>query len=445
MNASSTEARASSLAALFDRRFGRPAELVATSPGRVNIIGEHTDYNGLPVLPMAIDRSVLVAAARRDDGLVRLASADGRFPARSYSLAEPIRIESAGDWSTYHRAAMQGVLPLLGARPSGGDFLVDGDIPPGAGLSSSSALVVASARAVLALHGRDEPRLALAELLAAAERFVGTQSGGMDQAACLLSEARHALRIDFDPVRVRPVPIPSGCGFVVCHSLVIAEKSGPARAAYNRRVVECRLACRVLERVLGTSLPRRLKHLGELARLFPDRPVSEFVAALECVLPPRPLAIDEIASIIGTPAASLAAEIGPDSARDASYWLLNRARHVLTEAERVDEAEKALAAGDWGALAALMDASHASCRDEYTVSCRELEELVAAAREHGALAARLTGAGFGGCTVNLVEESALSLFCTRMERGFYHAKPLARTIEHCFAVAPSAGASVTKR
>jgi galactokinase len=99
--------------------------------------------------------------------------------------------------------------------------------------------------------------------------------------------------------------------------------------------------------------------------------------------------------------------------------LLNRARHVLTEAERVDEAEKALAAGDWAALGALMDASHASCRDDYGVSCPELEALVAAARDVGATAARLTGAGFGGCTINLVEDSAAGLFCTRMERTFY--------------------------
>jgi galactokinase len=414
------------------------------APGRVNIIGEHTDYNGLPVLPMAIDRSVLVAAARRDDPLIRLASADSRFPPRSYSLAEPIRAEAVGDWSNYHRAAVRALLPTVGSSAAGGDYLIDSDVPIGAGLSSSSALVVGSGLAFLALHDREEPRLALAELLAAAERFVGTHSGGMDQAACLLAQAAHAMRIDFDPLRVQPVRMPPGCGFVVCHSLIIAEKSSAARLAYNHRVIECRLACRVLERILGTSLPRPLRHFGELQRLFPDRPVSEFVAALESVLPPRPLSIDEIAAIIGTPARSLDAEVGARATGEASYWLLHRARHVLTEAERVEEAQQALAAGDWTALGALMDASHASCRDDYAISCPEIEELGATARAVGAMASRLTGAGFGGCTINLVEETVLSLFCTRMERTFYQDKPLARTIEHCFGVAASDGASVTR-
>jgi galactokinase len=161
------------------------------------------------------------------------------------------------------------------------------------------------------------------------------------------------------------------------------------------------------------------------------------------VLPPRPLTLDEIAAAVGAPVDGLRRDAGTE-ARDTTYWLLNRARHVLTEAERVDEAEKALAAGDWYALGALMDASHASCRDEYAVSCPELEALIAAARDVGAVGARLTGAGFGGCTINLVEDAAASLFCMRMERTFYQDKIEARLVDHCFRVTPSAGASVIR-
>jgi galactokinase len=438
--------RVDALAQRFRVHFGRPPTVVVRAPGRVNLIGEHTDYNGLPVLPMAIDRHVLVAGAARGDRRVQLANIDARFAARTYQLQAGIRRFAAGDWGNYHKAAAQGLLSSLGPDLlHGGDFLVEGDVPPGAGLSSSSALVVGSMLALLALNDHSLPPLQLAELAAAAERYVGTQSGGMDQAVCLLAQAGHALRIDFDPLRTRAVAVPAGYAFVVCHSLVEAEKSGAARAAYNSRVVECRLACRVLERVLGASLPRPLAHLGELRRLFPDRSLADFAAILANALPPRPLRLEEIAERVGTPREHLVAAVGSDARAPATYAIVRRLRHVLSEAERVDQAEAALAAGDWLGLSALMDASHASCRDDYEVSSPVLEELVAAAKAAGALGARLTGAGFGGCTVNLVRSGDAALFLAMMERSFYQNKPAAqRRREHCFIVTPSAGASVMR-
>ncbi len=437
--------RIDALAARFAAHFGRRPEAVACAPGRVNLIGEHTDYNGLPVLPMAIDRSILVAGARRDDGRVRVASVQPEFAPGEYEVAASIPASPAGDWLNYHKAATQGLALLAGAASlRGGDFLVEGNIPPGAGLSSSSALVVGSALALLAVNERSEPAPALAELLAAAERYVGTHSGGMDQAVCLLAQAGHALRVDFDPLRVRQVPLLEGYAFVACHSLVVAEKSGPARALYNHRVAGCRLACRVLERALGTSVPRPLAHFGDLTRLFRDRALSEFVPVLENVLPPRPLRLAEIAAIIGSPVEALAAMVGIPGAADVTYALLQRARHVLTEAERVDRAEAALVAGDWLAFSALLDASHASCRDDYAVSCPEIEALIGAAKQAGALGARLTGAGFGGCTVNLLHAADLSLFCTMIERSYYRGIDPGRTQEHCFVLTPSAGATVVR-
>jgi N-acetylgalactosamine kinase len=439
------EGRLARIADRFATQFGRPAEVIVRAPGRINLIGEHTDYNGLPVLPMAIERAVLVAGARRDDRRVRLVNADPQFPPRAYLLQAGSRRFAAGDWGNYHKAAAQGLLAARASElPRGGDFLVDGDIPPGAGLSSSAALVVASALALLAVNDRRVPPLELAELLAAAERYVGTESGGMDQAICLLATAGHALRIDFDPLRSRPVAVPPGAQFVVCHSLVQAEKAGGARAAYNARVAECRIACRVLERLLGTSLPRPLAHLGELRRLFPDRSLADFAAILENALPPRPLSIEEIATCVGTPVRHLAASLGRGASPRATYAIVRRARHVLSEAERVEQAETALAAGDWMALSALLDASHASCRDDYEISSPALEELIAAGKDAGALGARLTGAGFGGCTVNLVPQADLTLFLRLIERGFYQRRPAARGREHCFIAVPSGGATVTR-
>jgi galactokinase len=311
-------------------------------------------------------------------------------------------------------------------------------------LSSSSAVVVGSALALLAVNDRSLPPLQLAALAAASERYVGTQSGGMDQAVCLLAQPGHALRIDFDPLRARPVTVPAGYAIVVCHSLVEAEKSGASRAAYNGRVVECRLACRVLERVLGASLPRPLASFGELRRLFPDRSLADFAAILENALPPRPLRLEEIADRVATPHEHLAALVGGRPRAGTTYALVQRARHVLTEAERVDQAEAALAAGDWLGLSALVDASHASCRDDFGVSSPALERLVAAAKEAGAVGARLTGAGFGGCTINLVPSGDASLFHTLIERSFYQSTAGVRRGDHCFTVTPSAGASVMR-
>jgi len=437
--------RVDALVEQFAARFGRRPEVVVRAPARINLIGEHTDYNGLPVLPLAIDRHVLVAAAARDDRRVQLENGDARFAPRAYQLQPDICRFAAGDWGNYHKAAAQGLVSALGPDAvRGGDFLISGDVPPSAGLSSSSALVVGSALALLAVADRSLPPLQLAELAAASERYVGTQSGGMDQAVCLLAQPGHALRIDFDPLRVRAIAVPPGYAIVVCHSLVEAEKSGAARAAYNSRVAECRLACRVLERVLGTGLPRPLASFGDLRRLFPDRSLADFAAVLENALPVRPLRLEEIAARVAVPQEHLAALLGSQPRPGATYALVQRARHVLTEAERVDQAETALAAGDWLALSALIDASHASCRDDFGVSGPELEELVAAARAAGAIGARLTGAGFGGCTINLVPRADTALFHTMIQRSYYKDRPAARRGEHCFAVTPSGGASVMR-
>jgi galactokinase len=433
------------LAEAFATRYRRAPEVLVQAPGRVNLIGEHTDYNGLPVLPMAIDRHVTVVAAARADRRVHLASCETGYPSRCYDLQPELRRFAAGDWGNYHQAAAHGLRDALGAdAPCGADFLVSGTVPPGAGLASSSALVVGSMLAWLAASGHSIPRLRLAELAARAERYVGTQSGGMDQAVCLLAQAGSALRIDFDPLRVNSIAMHSDAvAVVVCDSLVAAEKSGAARAAYNRRVLECRLACRVLEHLLGdTAQPSA--HLGELQERHTDRDARDLIALLEGNLPPRPLTVDAIAASTGAPPARLAMAIegtGPE----ATFAPVKRARHVLSEAARVGRAAAALTASDWVLFGALMNASHASCRDDYEISTEEIEALIASAKAGGALGARLTGAGFGGCTINLVHGADVDRFQRHMERQFYRGRTAASGREHCFVVRPSGGAVVRTR
>lgn len=407
--------RASQLVELFKQTFGYPPTFVVGAPGRVNLLGEHTDYNALPVLPMAIERCVRIAGAARSDRSVVLRNT-GAFAPRRYDLEQDIPPFAAGDWANYTKAAAQGLTTYYGAPlPKGADLLVEGDIPPGAGLSSSSALVVAGALAFLAANERKIAFETLAELLPQAERYVGTLSGGMDQTISLLAQAGHALRIDFAPLRYRPVPLPAGYSLVVCNSLVQAEKSGAAKQAYNTRVRECRLACRVL----GKMLDRRLSSLGDLTRLFPERALSSFLDDLASQVPDAAISLEQLSATAGVRIDTLRADCGIAEDDNGPFAVFRRARHVLTEAERVDRAEEALRSDDIETFGRLMDASHASCRDDYEISCPELEELVTLAKKAGALGARLTGAGFGGCTVNLVANDRVEQFLRKVDEVFY--------------------------
>jgi galactokinase len=348
-------------ARLHREAFGRASDLaIVRAPGRVNLIGEHVDYCDLPVLPMAIQREIRWIIAPRADARVRLVNRDPRFEGREFELSNSIEPAPAGDWSNYVRAAGQMLCQRLG-RLRGLDAFVEGDIPPAAGLSSSSAMVVAAALALLHVNERELPRLELAAMCAAGERYVGTNSGGMDQAVCLLGRAGHAIAIEFAPLRAQPIAIPHGWSFVVAHSGVPADKSGAARELYNDRRAACEEA---LQRV-GSSpdLPESVPSYPELVEAIPLEPLLA---------------------------------IGRSSLERA---LLRRFRHVVTEADRVLTARAALANADARGFGDAMNASHTSLRDDFEVSSPALDRLVELARSYGALGARLTGAGFGGCIV----------------------------------------------
>jgi N-acetylgalactosamine kinase len=269
--------------------------------------------------------------------------------------------------------------------------------------------------------------LRLAGLLARAERFVGTESGGMDQAVALAGEPGTALKINFFPLRVEPVVLPQEYAFVIAHSLVDASKSGKVRHEYNRRVVECRLAAAGLARVLkvppkqdlsefllsdlsGASLNKDQRSLDDLAhRLFGE----------------RPLTLGDVARLLEQPEDRVLESHG--RLQDGSvlspppegFRLLQRYRHVVSEAQRVEEAVAALRGNDPVQFGRLMNESHTSCRNDYEVSCTELDELTETARTWGAVGSRLTGAGFGGCTVSLVPRSNLKRFALGLEKAYY--------------------------
>ena len=410
----------------------------AIAPGRVNLIGEHTDYNGLPVLPIAVDRDVRIEFQVVDDPVVRLNSPSARFAPFAFQLKRPIEPAAQGDWSNYVRAAARGLLEHGISLERGIEGTVSGDVPIASGLSSSSALVVASALALLKANGIEVgggpeaiapslgrnheraarrrtslSRLKLAALMARAERFVGLQGGGMDQAACLHGVAGHALRIEFDPLRVTPVPVPEGWRWVVASSLVPAEKSAGAREQYNERARQCREA---LAASVGVVAGGRAANSG-------NRATSTATTYRDLVSAPDS---DGLLSRVR---------------RILSPVLFRRFRHVLTEGSRVALAERAMRDGDMRRFGHLMVRSHESLRDDYEVSTGELNAIVEVALEAGATGARLTGAGFGGCAVALCDDSTVEPVMEALTARFYEPRlggPPTRDM--MFVANPSAGA-----
>jgi N-acetylgalactosamine kinase len=404
---------------------------VVRAPGRVNLIGEHTDYNGYPVLPMAIDRDVVFLLSPRPDSTITLHNQNPLYAERKFSAELPLHPYGQGDWGNYVKAAVHGLLEtgIVDAKKVVGfQAVVSGTIPDTGGLSSSSAMVVASALAFLAANRTEVDHKSLADLLAHAERYVGSEGGGMDQAVSLLAGAGKALKIDFFPLRVEPVALPKGITFVVCNSLIRAPKSERVQYAYNRRVIECRLAgallSRVLEQMMGKSV--RAVRLSDLSAEKLGVEPDDLHQLAQKSMGDQPLSLTVIAQQLGQSIESVerayctsqGGTVLKEPTEGFPVW--NRYRHVVTEAERVGLTIKAFKEGDIDEVGRLMNQSHASCRDDYEISCPEVDALVSIGRENGALGARLTGAGFGGCTVHAVPSGRVKEFMRGVAAQYYH-------------------------
>jgi N-acetylgalactosamine kinase len=431
--------RAASLVRRFGEIFPDSREVfLLRAPGRVNLIGEHTDYNGLPVLPIAINRDIMLAVAPRADTTVEIHNVDDRFTCRSFEVSEEIEPYSMGDWGNYAKAAVQSLQSffsdsLCSDYLKGLNVVVDGNIPMASGLASSSALVVSLAMALLHAHGQDVTRLELAKLLAKGEHYVGTRGGGMDQTVCLLAEENHAMKIEFSPLRIEQVPVPAGFSFVVCHSSVAAPKASSARLAYNLRAAESRLAAALLNAALTKAYPARINHgnlpinrLGDLYRKELDLSESGIDALAETTFRKDAYSIDEIALLLGKNEANLrksylASFTDNEVSLIGKLKLLTRFRHVLSEGKRVRRAAEALRKGKMLEFGGLMYESHTSCAKDYEISTPDLDTLVHIASEAGALGSRLTGAGFGGCTISLVCDKDLGEFIKRIQEKYYGA------------------------
>jgi galactokinase len=393
---------------LFEEHFGTRPSHAARAPGRVNLIGEHTDYNGLPVLPVALQKEAGVAFRPRDDGLVRLRNADDEFDPVEFEISPALDCGPAGHWGNYAMAPAHEMARRF-AIWRGMDAVVASDVPVAAGLSSSSALVNAIGIALAYINEVELGELALADLMADAERFTGTRGGGMDQAVSMAARAGCAAKITFSPLRLRHVPIPDEWLFVVADTGVRAEKSGAAQQAYNLRRQECEEAFSEV----AEELVRRGGPTG------PPRGYPQLLRAM---------------GVRG------ALDVGGEVLEGN---LLRRFRHVVTEGQRVADAVEHLRSADLLDFGNLMDASHGSLRTDFHVSSSELDELVSLAKEGGAYGARLTGAGFGGCIVALTDRVSVDGVLDTLVRDYYEPRGLGGELDRrLFVAIASGGASV---
>ncbi len=364
---------------------------VLSVPGRVNLIGEHIDYHGLPVLPIAIRRRIRVAFRARSDRRIRAVSSPP-YGLREFEWTPDLTPAAPGDWENYLRAAAQTVSGKWGIG-RGIDAVVRSNLPAAAGLSSSTALLVAFTLALLRANRHSPAFEELMEVLPEGEHFVGTRGGGMDHAAVLASRSGCASLIEFDPVSVRPIRIPADWGFLVAHSMVTAEKSGSVREAYNAR------------RVAGAAAIQRLG-------------LASYRAAIEG------RTLEQLAD--------LAFARLPGAERDAFL-------HVTGEAFRVRAAVDAMERADIGEFCMLLRQSHDSLRDLLRVSCPALDQLVEAASQCLAGGARLTGAGFGGCVVIFCGKRHRPRVRRRLIEGYYSHFPGFREDQHLLDANPGPG------
>ena len=367
----------------FSRRHGVHPWLMVRAPGRVNLIGEHTAYNDGFVFPVAIDRATYVAARPRDDRRIHITALD--LGAEDEFDLDDFGHSAANPWSNYIRGVAKGLL-VAGHSLGGANVLITSDVPQGAGLSSSAALEVAVGYAFQVLNRLNLLGEELALLAQGAENnFVGVQCGIMDQFISALGREGHALLIDCRELNARPVPLPHDARIVICDSSIRHEHGS---SGYNERRAQCEEAVRLLKPVLPKILALRdvtLANLHEHAGLLP--PV-----------------------------------------------VLQRARHVVSENQRVLESVAALEAGEYARFGQLMNASHSSMRDDYEITIPAIDRLVEIAQaQPGCYGSRMTGGGFGGCTVSLVETSAVAAFSANVAAAYTEATGKTAKIYICVA------------
>lgn len=460
--ASTHHSRLQEMVSKFKETFHNAPDFVARSPGRVNVIGEHIDYSLFDVLPMAVTADCLIAvkatSSTDDRAIITVANLDSeRFPTSSFTVrtGQDIEIDATKhEWTNYFKAGFKGAISYLRQHQQvtalrSMQVLAHGNVPPGGGLSSSAALVCASALATMSAHDHHVSKQDLLDLAVVSERAVGVYSGGMDQAASIFAQQNFLLGCLFYPsFRAEQVAVPVSepeATFLIAQSFVTADKHVTAPKHYNLRVVECTLTAVVLAKLCAVVLKPDSSSLG-----FSLKNAQEQIMAKEGMSsqPPKDqlggmLAIvrskltekfgysrEDLASVLGLSVAELEKQYMSKFPVEAEqFQLRNRAIHVFSEAGRVldfksvlsraADSGDALQDSDLKILGDLMNATQKSCSQIYECSCPELDQICGIARRAGSYGSRLTGAGWGGCTVHLVAQNRVEAVKKALVEEYY--------------------------
>ena len=373
--------RLKALARAFNELYGAEPRIFR-APGRVNLIGEHTDYNEGLVMPAAINYSTLVALAPREDRKIKISSE--HFPDMPEMDLDRLP-QPRNDWSDYP-IGVAVTLQEADHSLQGANLLIRGNVPIGSGLSSSAAIEVATALALIDNAGLSIDRLEVARICQKAENeFVGVRSGLMDQFSACFGKKDHAIMLDCRSLESTALPLPPAMNLVVCNTMVKHQLAG---SEYNTRRAECEQGVRILS--------KRLPNVTSL----------------------RDVTIEDL-------------EQHRDALPDEIY---RRCRHVVNENDRVLKAASALRNGELTGLGELMAQSHQSLRDDFEVSCKELDLMVEFANEvDDCVGARMTGGGFGGATINLVNRTGIDEFTAHVSKRYAHATGIQPEIYVCQA------------
>lgn len=363
----------------FSQQFNYQASHIIQAPGRVNLIGEHTDYNDGFVLPCAIDYQTIVAASKRNDNIVRVVAVDYGNEMSEFDISQPLEFDTDAMWVNYIRGVIK-FIQQRGYTFNGADIAVSGNVPQGAGLSSSAALEVVIGQTFKCLYGLDISQQDIALNGQQAENeFVGCNCGIMDQLISAAGERKHALLIDCRSLETKSVSMPRDMAVVIINS---NKKRGLVDSEYNTR----RQQCEEVARFFGVPALR-------------DVTIEQFDAKKHLVDP----------------------------------IVAKRAKHVITENDRTQLASQALQDHDWKLLSQLMEQSHISMRDDFEITCSEVDILVDLIKdvigENGGV--RMTGGGFGGCVVALVPPTLVPSVTKAVEDEYYNKTGLKESIYVC--------------
>ncbi|PGH17807.1 galactokinase [Helicocarpus griseus UAMH5409] len=460
--ASDQKLRWNNFIAHFKKLYGGALpDFVARSPGRVNIIGEHIDYSLYDVLPTAVSVDVLIAvkihpAEKDKEPWAKVANTNGpKFPPGQFTIPKDRDVEidpAKHEWVNYFKAGLRVALKFLREKNQSGNFdpvsfevLIDGNVPPGGGISSSAAFVCSSALAGVKANGYDISKQELQDIAIVSERAVGVYSGGMDQAASIFSRRGYLLYVRFFPTfHTQHVPVPKATPeitFLMAQSFITSNKAETAPRHYNLRVAECTLATVVLAKKHNLVLPKDSSSLGYSLRNFHQEfmrkeerlqdPLeyqldSVIMATTELLTKEEGYTREEIAEMLQISVPELEKQFLSSFPVQAERFMLRqRALHCFKEARRVLDFKACLSRSQQldehnvKYLGQLLNESMASCRYLYNCSCPEVDDICEIALRAGAVGSRVTGAGWGGCTVHMVPQDKVKDVTEALKKEYY--------------------------